>query len=106
MIVEPNDIVQYVGELLEKQGKVLQTKAKQYGSFDLFKRAAQHAEMEESSVIWALIGVKRAKVEADPFNEDALVDLLNYLSIATVMAVQKKRNAMETSIYATQANVC
>jgi hypothetical protein len=75
--------------LLEKQAAILRERAKEHGSFDVFERASWLADMGVDEVLNAMIGVKKARLERNPFNEDSLLDLLNYQAIATMYMVKK-----------------
>lgn len=83
--------VEQVLDLFEEQKKVLVERSQQHGSFDVFDRAAEHANLKPSEVVRALVGIKRARLETNPYSEDSLVDLLNYQAISTVMTVNLER---------------
>jgi hypothetical protein len=76
--------VEQLIELLEKQIAVLKERAAEHGSFDVFVSAAHHAGLGTGGVIKAMIGVKMARLETNPYNEDSLIDLLNYQAIHTM----------------------
>lgn len=87
--------VQELVQLLEKQAQVLIQRAEQHGSFDVFSRAGEFCGQSASEVAATMCGVKRARLENNPFNEDSLIDLLNYQAIAIIFKVNELRKNKE-----------
>jgi len=85
--------VEKLVSLLEKQAEILRERAKEHGSFDVFERASYHADMGIEEVLSAMVGVKKARLERNPFNEDSLIDLLNYQAIATMYWVKQRQES-------------
>lgn len=88
--------------LLEKQIVVLKERAKEHGAFDVFEDIARmysskpkhHAS--KSDVARMMACVKRARLNQNPFNEDSLIDYLNYKSIKVIFDVNElRRNHIE-----------
>jgi hypothetical protein len=75
--------VEQLISLLEKQIIVLKERAAEHGSFDVFVRAAYHADLPPLGMIKAMMGMKTARLENNPDNQDSLIDLLNYQAIYT-----------------------
>jgi hypothetical protein len=82
-------IVEQLLEIMTEQTSVLKERAEQHGSFDVFKRAGEIAGMKTRDVLQAMMAIKQARLETNPFNKDSLVDLLNYQAIATMYTVKK-----------------
>ena len=82
-------IVEQLLEIMTVQTNVLKERAEQHGSFDVFKRAGEIAGMKTRDVLQAMMAIKQARLETNPFNKDSLVDLLNYQAIATMYTVKK-----------------
>jgi hypothetical protein len=76
-------------QLLEKQAQVLIQRAEQHGSFDVFARAGEFCGQTPCEVALTMCAVKRARLENNPFNEDSLIDLLNYQAITTIFRVNQ-----------------
>jgi len=85
--------VEKLVSILEMQANILRERAKEHGSFDVFERASYHADMGVEEVLSAMIGVKKARLERNPFNEDSLLDLLNYQAIATMYWVKQRKES-------------
>jgi hypothetical protein len=77
--------------ILEKQAQILVERAKEHGAFDSFTRAGEYSGHSPAEVAHMLCGVKRARLESNPFNEDSLIDLLNYQAIETIFRVNEMR---------------
>jgi hypothetical protein len=85
--------VEKLVSLLEKQAAILRERAKEHGSFDVFERASYHADCGIEEVLSVMVGVKKARLERNPFNEDSLLDLLNYQAIATMYWVKQRQES-------------
>jgi len=85
--------VEKLVSILEMQANILRERAKEHGSFDVFERAGELSGMDAMQVITAMIGVKKARLERNPFNEDSLLDLLNYQAIATMYWVKQRQES-------------
>jgi hypothetical protein len=83
--------VQELVQLLEKQAQILIQRAEQHGTFDVFARAGEFCGQSASQVAMTMCAVKRARLENNPFNEDSLLDLLNYQAITTIFRVNELR---------------
>lgn len=82
-------LVEQLIEIMAVQTNVLKERAEQHGSFDVFKRAGEIAGLKTGDVLLAMMAIKQARLETNPFNKDSLVDLLNYQAIATMYTVKK-----------------
>lgn len=81
-------------DILEKQIEVLKERAQEHGAFDVFDRAATISKDNngKSTVVDVMAAVKMARLEANPFNYDSLVDYLNYRAIETIFIVNGLRD--------------
>ena len=79
--------------LLEKQIAVLKERASEHGAFDMFQRAANNLgrQLSKAELAGVLAAVKLARLEGNPFNEDSLIDLLNYQAIKAIFDVNELR---------------
>lgn len=79
--------------LLQKQIVILKERASEHGAFDMFERAANNCrgEQSKSDLADVLASVKMARLEGNPFNEDSLIDYLNYRAIETIFIVSEMR---------------
>lgn len=79
--------------LLEKQIAVLRERASEHGAFDMFQRAANNIgkQYSKAELAGVLAAVKLARLEGNPFNEDSLIDYLNYIAIKAIFDVNGLR---------------
>lgn len=95
--MKPELTVEDLINLLEKQIAVLKERASEHGAFDMFadvskmysSKPGQHAS--KSDVARMLACVKRARLNQNPFNEDSLIDYLNYKAIKAIFDVNELR---------------
>jgi hypothetical protein len=83
------NIVEELVGMLRRQADILEERAAQHGSFDVFERAAQIAETDVYQVLNCMCAIKKARLEKNPFNEDSLLDLMNYEAIQKLMKVRE-----------------
>lgn len=83
--------------LLEKQIEILKERAQEHGAFDVFQRAADGCKEKylREDIADVMASVKFARLEGNPFNEDSLIDYLNYRAIETIFQVNELRKNHE-----------
>lgn len=82
--------VEDLPDILRKQADIIEERAKEHGSFSVFERAAEIADVDVDCVLSVLIAIKQARLESNPHNDDSFIDLLNYSAIRYML----KRNTL------------